>query len=223
MTLQAAQYSPEAMRELIKIFKHLPGSQDTRFNAYSSHPSQDLRLEQVNTLITAGNYPRKNPQKTGAFATIKARLMEKNISMHLRSRHFQLALESIDKMADSERGALPVLSFYRAEAHMGMAKYPQDAAIEKHWIETGNIKKQNQYTEQFMADTDKNAVLAEQLYKRAAMAEQSYTPALKRLGELNQWRNNTALAVQWYEQYLSANPEGSDRKSIEGKIKRLGQ
>ena len=218
--LQAAEYNPAAMRELLEIFKSLPGAKNRGFSAYSSHPTQDLRIQQINKQISANKYSKVESSRPDEFSISKGSLMKKNVNMRLRSRHYKRALDIIDKTEKyyTEEG---VVSFYRAEAYLGMMKHPEDAAIEKYWIETGKFKKKNKYLTVFLEDKEKNRNLAEKLYKEAINLDKPYVVAMKRLGEVNKIKNNKALALQWYEKYLSVSPDAPDRKSVEREIQRL--
>ncbi len=219
--LQAVGYNPQSMVETFERFKQMPELKHVENSIYSSHPSQDRRVEELKlTLVDSGaaqsSYKAADNHE---FAEIKAQLMEVNTRMRLEARQFYQAQAIIDE-ARSYFGDTTKIAYYEGEVFYGLYSYPVDAAEEKYWIETGKQTRDNMYVNSMNAMRQDNLAAAEVNYLLAIEGDTPVLAAYKRLGEIEQQRGEDSAAIVWFQRYLVSDPNAPDRRYVERLIQK---
>ena len=111
--------------------------------------------------------------------------------------------------------------FYLGEVHRGFYRYPEDAAREKYWIDTGKHQLNETYAMKFEAERPANLEAAIRYYRAAIERDPPYPKAFRRLGEIYDNVQRYQQAVDYYNMYLDQSPEASDRTFVKFALDRL--
>ena len=210
--LQEAGYRPEAAVEVFENFKTVPGAEHNEGSIYSSHPSQDKRIENLEQQLPAAEpVPSAGPAPSPEFLKVRITQSEAVVRMHLRDHRYILAETDLDRI-EVFIPAQSRIQYYRGEVYFGRAQHPGDATREAHWIETGNS---NFAAANFALMEDikeQNLELAILHYTRAASEAPRQADAMKRLGEVYLYQGNSERAIYWLEHYLSMQPGTGDAR-----------
>ena len=221
--LSQAGYDPNSYPEVFLKFQQIPDTKYVKNSVYSSHPSSQQRIEDLQAQIaTMPETPYSVEDTSETFLRIKARLMEDNVNMRIKARQFHLALNVL-QAAETYYQNNARIAYYTGEVYRGMAKYPVDAAQEQYWIETGKISRNNQYVEEFIQAQQDNLIKAEQAYLSALDGEEIYNAAYRALAEVKIEQGDDSAAIQFFNRYLQLEPQSPYRRYIEKKIKQLQQ
>lgn len=221
--LTAAGYPQAAMLNAFESMQRYPEIKHQKQSIYSSHPSFDSRVQNLRMQVTAtAENGQQPPSVTEEFQAFKARMMEDSLKILLRNRDFNVAQVIVDE-AESYFGNAAKISFYRGEIYHGFYRYPEIAAGEFHFIETGEEKPDEATLYRFQRERSNHLLLAERAYRQAVGAEPAYTKAYRRLGEIAEERGQVDLARSHYQRYLELQPDAVDRNFVEHALDRLNR
>ena len=149
-------------------------------------------------------------------------MMEDSLKTRLRNREYNLALTIVEEAGQFFTDAVKV-DFYRGEVYRGFVLYPEIAAREYHWIQTGKDRADEPSKEKFMRNRTENLDAAIRYYEASARADPPYAKAFRRLGEIAEEQGRNQQALEYFVQYLAYAPEARDRLYVERAIERLGE
>lgn len=219
--LSDSGYQPKAMLEIYKSMANLPGLEHRKSSIYSSHPSNKLRIRDLEGLVAAHASSNGVEETTSlSFVTIKGRMIEDSLKIRLRQREYNLAQVLVEQ-ASAYFGDTSKVDFYLGEVYRGFYRYPEDAAREKYWIDTGKHKLNEAYAMKFEAERPANLKAAIGYYKAAVEKEPPYPKAFKRLGEICEQEQWYQQAVDYFIMYLDQSPDASDRTYVNLALDRL--
>ena len=222
--MQQAGYRPQALIESFEQMEKQPELKHVSNSIYSTHPSTYKRISALKKEIgDDGEAPNLDKQTTeSGFPRIKAILMESTLKQRLKARQYHLATNILEE-AKNYYTETNKIAFYEGEINLGMYKHPVDAAQEKYWIHTGDIDRDNEYTDEIKGQKNDFLEKAETAYLEATQGNTPYTPAYKRLGEIHKAKNEPELAIKSLQTYLETTPEARDRRYVTRMIQRLEQ
>lgn len=219
--LTQAGYPAAAMLEAFETLQRYPELKHHKQSIYSSHPSFQDRMENLQSKVVANTTPAGGAlAMTEEFSVLKARMMEDSLKTLLRNRDFNTALIIVDE-AESYFGDDGKISFYRGEVYHGFYKYPEIAAREYHFIETGKEKPDQATLDRFEKEKGTNLEQAKQEYSDAVSADPPHPRAYRRLGEIAEAMGEEESARSHYLRYLELQPEAVDRNYVERALGRL--
>jgi len=119
---------------VFRLFQALPGSMTTNNTVYSSHPENMERVSYLEDIVK-DSYTGllTEPRKPEIFDKTRAKIVEINVQIRLRSNQYALALYTLDR-AEAYYKKAPLIQYYRGEAYRLMADNPQKAAVESKWL-----------------------------------------------------------------------------------------
>ena len=221
--LSDSSYQPQAMLEAFQSLSNYPELKNVKNSVYSSHPSFKARIATLQAMVQATPALDKHGEtQNPEFISVKARMMEDSLKTRLRNQEFNLALTIVDQADLFFDDAIKV-KFYRGEVYRGFARFPEKAAREYHWIQTGKDKADKTTEEKFVKDQPANLAAAIQYYELSAHADPPYAKAFRRLGEIAQEQGHNQQALQYFTQYLELSPDARDRRYVEYAMDRLGK
>jgi hypothetical protein len=214
-------YQPQAMLEIFKSLGNYPELKHVKNSIYSSHPSYQSRIRALQTMVAekrgTGDFGEIQDDE---FVAIKSRMMEDSLKTRLRNREYNLALTIINDADEFFADAVKV-NFYRGEVHHGFAQFPEIAAREYYWIQTGKDKADKATEEKFIRERTDNLDAAIRYYELSVQAVPPYAKSFRRLGEIAEGQGRTEQALGYFTQYLEHSPDAMDRLYIELAMKRL--
>lgn len=221
--LSESGYRPQAMLEAFQSLSKYPELKHVKGSIYSSHPSFDSRLTKLRSMVEAqsGSNELSEETRDREFVAIKARTMEDSLRTRLRNREYNLALTIVNAAGDYFADAVKV-DYYRGEVYFGFARYPEKAAREYYWIQTGKDKADEATEEKFMQDQAANLAAAIRSYELSVQADPPYAKAFRRLGEIAEFQGRNQQALENFTRYLELSPDARDRLYVEHAIERLG-
>jgi tetratricopeptide (TPR) repeat protein len=221
--LAESGYQKRAMAEAYESLIRYPELRHQKSSIYSSHPSFQARIRDLHELAGEDPPGEKFPEiRDGTFRELKARMMEDSLKIRLRNREFNLSVTILDE-AEDYFGNSAKVDFYRGEIHYGFYKYPEIAAREYHFIETGKDKADRATIQKFEEEKERNLAVAIEHYQLAFDSTPPYPKSLRRLGEIEEQRGNAKQARDYFSLYLELQPDATDRSYVEHAMKRLDQ
>jgi Zn-dependent protease with chaperone function len=220
--LAGSGYQQRAMAEAYESLIRYPELRHQKSSIYSSHPSFQARIRDLHELAGEVSPGQNLPEiRDGTFRELKAKMMEDSLKIRLRNREFNLSVTILDEAAEYF-GNSAKIDFYRGEIHHGFYTYPEIAAREYHFIETGKDKADTASIQKFEEEKEGNLAAAIAHYQRASEGMPPYPKSLRRLGEIEEQRGNAKQARDYFSRYLELQPDASDRSYVEHAMKRLG-
>jgi predicted Zn-dependent protease len=221
--LSDSRYQPQAMLEAFQSLNKYPELRHVKSSVYSSHPSFKARIQTLQAMVLATPGSDKHGEmQDREFISIKARMMEDSLKARLRHQEYNLALTIVDQADNFFNDSIKV-QFYRGEVYRGFARFPEKAAREYHWIQTGKARADPATEEKFLQERSANLAAAIQFYDLSAYADPPYVKAFRRLGEIAQEQGQNQKALQYFTQYLELSPDARDRRYVEHAMDRLGR
>jgi predicted Zn-dependent protease len=221
--LADAGYQPAAMTEAFESLGKDPELKHVKNSIYSSHPSFQSRIVELDEMARAmrGISPAMETWSED-FVVLKATMMEDSMKIRLRNRQFNLAKSIADSASDyfSDQTAV---NFYYGEVYRGFSRFPDDAAREEYWIETGKWKIDKDTQAKYLQQKEANLVRAVDYYRQAASADPPHTKSLRRLAEVAEEEGDYQGAVHYFSLYLESAPAANDRLYVERALERLDQ
>lgn len=221
--LAEAGYQPMAMAEAFESLGKYPELRHVKRSIYSSHPSfQSRRSELAEMARGMSGVEHGAESRSEAFVTLKASMMEDSLRIRLRNRQFNLAKTIVDEASDYFSDQT-IVNFYYGEIYRGFSRFPDDAAREEYWIETGKEKLDTELQQRYQAQVEANLAKAEEYYQAAAAADPPYAKSFRRLGEVAEQLGDYQGATRYFRHYLETAPGASDQLYVERALERLGQ
>lgn len=221
--LSDSGYRPQAMLEAFESLDRNPELRHVKHSIYSSHPSVQSRIQALRSMVaTASGDGGAAETRYEPFVAVKARMMEDSLKTRLRNREYNLAMTILDEAGHYFADAVKI-DFYRGEVYRGFVQYPEIAAREYHWIQTGQDRQDKPSTEKFTRNRADNLDKAIRHYESSARADPPYAKAFRRLGEIAEEQGRRQQALDYFLQYLVHAPDARDRLYVERAIERLGE
>lgn len=217
---QSGYPSSAAISALEAIFEH-PLNKHGEKSIYNSHPHFDDRVAALRPLSAASNEGVSGPEDA-QYRSIREQMVELNLKLHLRHRQFVLAETIVrDNLGGVLSESQQAMTF--SAIKLGVAKYPEDAAKEQHWLDTGKMRAPKALIEQFESATDDNLDQAIQMYREIIDSPRAPVPvaAHKKLAEAYELRGFLSEAAVSYQQYLAQAPEAKDRRFVEYRLQQI--
>jgi predicted Zn-dependent protease len=218
--LSRAGYRPEAMVEAFQSLSQFPELKHVKQSIYSSHPSYQRRIEEIRQMAAAMPPPSGPEVHDPRFEPIRRQMLDDSIAMRLRHRQFQLALNALDQAGAALLDEAK-FDFYRGEVYRGFYRYPEDAAQEYTWIQTGKFRADDVTLARFQDAREKHLGMAIESYQASARHDPPFPKSLRRLGELMEVQGDYPSAIQFYEAYLRTGPSAGNRMPVEAALTRL--
>lgn len=218
--LEAAGYQPEAAIEVFRNFTTIPGAEHNQASIYSSHPSQQQRIDSLGKQLSVNEAtPSPGSDPSPEFLAVRVTQTEAVIEMHLRDHRYILAQTDLDRIAGS-LAQQSKIEYYRGEIYFGRARNPGDATREAYWIESGKTNFAAANYALIENQKDQNLQQAVLHYNLAVTGDPQQVNAMKRLGEVYLYQGQNQEAVTWLERYLDAAPDAGDARYVNSLIRK---
>lgn len=214
-------YSPEDALHIFDSMKVVKKGEALDGSWYSSHPSNQARLDALQTMLRSGKVTQQQPAKAVAdYRAVLAPIAAENIRLKLHARQYELALDAANRtLADTPRSAS--MQYYKGEAYRHMAEDPAGAAREHAWIYGKSFN--DKLTAEFEQRRREFYDAAEAAYQEALRLDTTMPMAQRGLGLVNLGRGENAAAREQLTAYLTQNPAVQDRDYISNLLKGINQ
>lgn len=220
-TVATHGYSPDDALHIFDSMNIVKKSESLEGSWYSSHPSNQARLDALQALLRTGTLTQQLPAKAVAdYRAVISPIAVENIRLKLHARQYELALDAANRnLADTPQSAS--MHFYKGEAYRHMAEDPAGAAREHAWIYGKTFN--NTLTAEFEQRRRAFYDAAEAAYLQALSLDKTLPMAQRGLGLVNLGRGEYAAAREKLTAYLTHHPTVPDRNYIANLLKGISQ
>ncbi|MBI4754025.1 MAG: M48 family metalloprotease [Betaproteobacteria bacterium] len=215
----AAGFDPTAAIAAFDVLRAVEHDDAATASAYSSHPSNRERAEELQALVATLKPGQASPGQVGEaeFRAARRALLQESARLSLRAGRYALAFRiGEDARRDFPDAAWPVLA--EGEARRLMAQDPKGAANEEvrrtgRPADAGLVKSYEARRDQFLAQ-------ARQHFGEALRLEPGSAEAERGLGLIHAMSGDAALAAPLLKAYLEKRPNAPDRLYIADIVKK---